>query len=525
MSTRQNEGTCLVHELLERSAVKYPENIAAVYKDESITYKELEIRAKNTSVWLRERGLRKGERVAVMLENSIDYIIAYYGILKAGGIFVSLSTGLKPVSLKPVLDDIEPYAIICSKISYRAIKHTLLPEATKLLITSFPCYDSKEGECMMYCWDKIYTQDPGKNDGVSMDQESIASLIYTSGSTGKPKGVILTHKNLVSNTFSICEYLNLTSKDVQMVVLPFYYVMGKSLLNTHIAVGGKVVINNTFAYPATVLTDMERYGVTGFSGVPSTYAYLLHRSPLREYKERLSSLRYCTQAGGHMSSLIKKQLTEALPEHTEVVIMYGATEASARLTYLDSRYYTDKMGSIGKPIPGVSIRVVDETGKEVDNGSIGELVAQGENIMKGYWRDESSTSTVLSRLGYHTSDLGYRDEEGFLFITGRKDNMVKVGGHRINLQEIEDALMDTKLIVEAAVLDFEDPLMGKVMKGLVVPIDSSTSAQEIMAKISQNIPAYKIPVEIVITERLPKKDNGKVDRGGCRKIMQRLQPE
>ncbi len=160
------------------------------------------------------------------------------------------------------------------------------------------------------------------------------------------------------------------------------------MLNTHFAAGASVVLNNRFAYTASVLKQMEEESVTGFSGVPSTYAYLLHRSPLRNFRDRLHSLRYCSQAGGHMPRQIKEELRRTLPEHTDIYIMYGATEASARLTYLPPSRFTEKIESIGVAIPGVTVRVIDENGDELPAGETGELAGSGSNIMQGYWMDE-----------------------------------------------------------------------------------------------------------------------------------------
>ncbi len=189
-----------------------------------------------------------------------------------------------------------------------------------------------------------------EDPGLAIDPKSGAAIIYTSGSAGKPKGVMLSHANIVANTRSIIEYLGLSASDVQMVVLPFFYVMGKSLLNTHFAVGGTVVINNQFAYTASVLKQMAEENVTGFSGVPSTYAHLLFKSPLAAYRDKLSALRYCSQAGGHMAKHVKLELMKAMPEHTRLIVMYGATEASARLTYVPPERLENKIDSIGIPI-------------------------------------------------------------------------------------------------------------------------------------------------------------------------------
>jgi acyl-CoA synthetase (AMP-forming)/AMP-acid ligase II len=336
---------------------------------------------------------------------------------------------------------------------------------------------------------------------------------------------MLSHKNIVTNTNSICQYLNLTENDIQMVVLPFFYVMGKSLLNTHMAAGGTIVINNRFMYSADVVNQMIKEKVTGFSGVPSTYAYLLNRSPLTASKDKLSSLRYCSQAGGHMAKSLKLELREALPKHTQIFIMYGATEAAARLTYLDPNQFETKIDSIGKPIPDVTIHLLNEKGNEVPDGQEGEFVAQGDNIMQGYWKDPKDTAKVLNQQGYHTGDIGYRDKDGCLYIKRRKDGLLKVGGHRINPTEIEDFLMATDQLIETSIVGLPDKLSGNKLIALVVFKNADCdpiSLKEINAK---GLPNHKQPTEIIPVKALPKNANGKVDQTKCQQIaLKSLRP-
>jgi len=318
---------------------------------------------------------------------------------------------------------------------------------------------------------------------------------------------------------SVCQYLTLTPKDIQMVVLPFTYVMGKSLLNSHFAVGGTIVINNAFAYPASVVAEMANEQVTGFSGVPSTYAYLLHRSPLQLYRNRLGALRYCSQAGGHMSKHIKHQLLKVLPSHTKLIIMYGATEAAARLTYLHPDDLIDKMDSIGKPIPGVTLRVLNSSGQILPAQKVGELVASGANIMQGYWDDPDGTSRVLDEHGYHTGDLGFQDEDGFFFVTRRIDNLLKVGGHRINPQEVEDAIMETGLIVETIVLGVKDRLHGHKLVAIAVSKDNDLTDQSLLRHCVKRLPRHTLPSLIKFVRALPKNLSGKIDADACRGLL------
>ena len=330
---------------------------------------------------------------------------------------------------------------------------------------------------------------------------------------------MLSHHNILINAKSICQYLELVSDDIQMVVLPFFYVMGKSLLNTHFAVGGTVVINNKFAFPATIIKQMIDEKVTGFSGVPSTFAYLLNRSPLEKSRDRLTSLRYVSQAGGHMAKQTKQELRRVLPDHTEIVIMYGATEASARLTYLEPSRFNDRIDSIGKAIPGVTVKVLDEDGKEMAPGQVGEIVGSGENIMKGYYKDTETTAKVLDHNGYHTGDLGFSDEEGFLYIVGRKDNVIKVGGHRINPTEIEDVIMETGLVLETVVIGIPDKFLGNRLIAFLAPIDVNTTSNEVLGCCVSKLSKRKLPSEIRIVKSLPKLSSGKIDKKKCKDFI------
>jgi long-chain acyl-CoA synthetase len=520
----------LIHHFLEQSTLLYPDKTALIHEEVRASYSLINNMADQLAYRLIELGATGSDRIAFILDNSLEYVVTYYGVLKSGAVAVPLNTDLKPDSLGIILRELEPRIIISSSKFERILQATDLSlPALKAVIISKPKLNWSSLGFQVLSFEELSTNNsinPSNLHPVKFFEEnseanltgasnSLASIIYTSGSTGKPKGVMLSHWNIVSNTHSICHYLELTEKDIQMAVLPFFYVMGKSLLNTHFAVGGTVVINNKFAYPASVINQMIAEKVTGFSGVPSTYAYLLYRSPLGACRDRLESLRYCSQAGGHMSRQIKKELRRVLPEHTKIYIMYGATEASARLTYLDPGRYEEKIDSIGKAIPGVVIKVLDSDGREVRVGDEGELVVSGPNIMQGYFKDEELTKKILDHNGYHTGDIGYRDEEGYFYAVARKDGLIKVGGHRVNIQEIEDAMMETELLTEVAIISLKDNLLGNKLKALAVPRDGSCSENLILQRCSEKLPAYKLPSEIRFVQSIPKNLSGKIDRTKC----------
>jgi len=192
--------------------------------------------------------------------------------------------------------------------------------------------------------------------------------------------------------------------------------------------------------------------------------------------------------------------------------MYGATEASARLTYLEPEHFNEKIGSIGKAIPGVDLRVLNVNGLEVSTGRIGELVASGPNIMQGYWKDSNTTPKPLDQNGYYTGDLGYQDKEGHLYVVGRKDNLLKVGGHRINPQEIEDVLMETGLVIETIVLGVPDDLLGHKLIAVGVSKNGDCTVNHILSECAQKLPKYKLPHDVKLVKALPKSSSGKIDK-------------
>jgi len=506
----------LIHHFLEDSARRYPEKIAVIHEDTRATYSDINSQANQIAQWLLENDIQENDRVMLLLENSPAYVISYYGILKSGAVAVPTSTNIKPVGLQYLLHEIKPSVIISSR-RFERILQAVDPDSfnIKALVLKNPKLAWESFSLRTFKWEELVQKRDAPNPEVSIPESALASIIYTSGSTGKPKGVMLSHGNIVANTHAICQYLKLTESDIQMVVLPFFYVMGKSLLNTHFAVGGSVVLNNKFAFPASVLQQMAAEKVTGFSGVPSTYAYLLHRSPLAKYRDKLHSLRYCSQAGGHMVKSIKTRLRNILPDHTDIYIMYGATEASARLSYLEPAKFSEKIDSIGKAIPGVTLTVLSPNGSEMPPGLVGELVATGPNIMQGYWHNGKGTARVLKNGYYYTGDLAYRDDEGYLYVIGRNDDMLKVSGHLVNPHKIENTLMESELLIESAVLGTPDTLLGHKITALVIPADRKCNETDILKFCSTRLPRHKIPDEIIFTKNIPKNSAGKIDRPRC----------
>ncbi len=511
------EGT-LIHHFLENSARRLPDKVALVHEGVRATYAQINELANQLAHYLLTSGVKSGDRVAMLLENSLEYVVAYYGILKAGAVAAPINTELKAETIGILLTELDAEILITQRKYERMLRQVNFETtAVKTVIIKDPKLSLSEN-LKVVGWKQIGADSAMQNPDIAILPEQLASIVYTSGSTGKPKGVMLSHKNIVTNVDSICQYLELTEDDIQMVVQPFFYVMGKSLLNTHFAVAGRVVINNKFAYPATVIQQMIDEQVTGFSGVPSTYAHLLHQSPLAASSDRLTSLRYCSQAGGHMAGSIKLKLLDILPEQTRLFVMYGATEASARLAYVEPEMLSKKLESIGKPIPGVSLRIISADGQQLPVGEIGEIVASGANITSGYWQDSEATSRVLDDYGYHTGDLGYQDEDGYFFVVGRKDHQLKVSGHKVNTQEIEDLLLAADHIMETAVIGIPDDLQENRLIALVMT-SSDLSEKDLAVYCNKHLASYKVPQRFVFVDSIPKSASGKVDRQRCEELI------
>jgi acyl-CoA synthetase (AMP-forming)/AMP-acid ligase II len=342
------------------------------------------------------------------------------------------------------------------------------------------------------------------------DKSELAIIIFTSGSTGVPKGVMISHGNLIANTNSILGYLPLTCKDRIMCVLPFSYCYGASLLHTHMRVGGEVVINNKFMFPGKVLEEINEKRCTGFSGVPSHFQILLRRTRMRSMK--FPTLKYVTQAGGKLPVPFIRELIEALPG-TRIFIMYGQTEATARLSYLPPELLNDKLGSMGKGIPGVTLEVLDKDGNPVKPGEVGEIVASGENIMQGYWNDPEETKNTLRNGLLFTGDLATVDSDGYIFIVEREKQIIKSGGYRVSPKEIEDVIVSIPDVVEAAVIGVPDDILGEAIKAFVSVKDPrypKVTAEEIIQICKKTLPSFKVPKHIEFIDLIPKNSYGKV---------------
>jgi acyl-CoA synthetase (AMP-forming)/AMP-acid ligase II len=320
---------------------------------------------------------------------------------------------------------------------------------------------------------------------------------------------MISHGNILANTGSIVESLDLCERDRIMAVLPFHYCFGTSLLHTHLFVGGSLVVDTRFMYPETVLQRMLDTGCTGFAGVPSHFQILLRNSSLR--RRSFPRLRYVQQAGGCLPPPFVLELQAALPG-TKVYVMYGQTEATARLSCLPAELLPEKLGSIGKGIPRVALRVLNDAGEDVKPGEVGEIAAVGQNVARGYWRAPEESAVCFRDGMLYTGDLATVDSDGFIYIVDRAKDFVKCGGQRISCRRIEEQLLTMEELIEAAAIGIPDEVLGEALKVFVVPRSRTSDglAGQVLRFCKRSFVPPEMVKQVVVVNGLPKNDSGKV---------------
>jgi long-chain acyl-CoA synthetase len=507
----------MIHNFLSKWAKQNPHKTAVTQGRHRVTYEELERSTSKVASFLLSCGVQRGARVGILSKNSAEYIASYLGVQRAGGITVDINFQDSAHEIKTIINH-SGVTVLIAENAFAAVVLEALQECSsiKTLVTiegplnrPFPKGNVPAG---LHCiaWGSLMSEENGLCSAPDQSAQDLAAIVYTSGTTGRPKGVMLSHDNIVSNARSIVAYLQLTIDDKVMVVLPFCYSYGKSLLTTHLMQGGELVLENSFMYPNAVFEKMIEEGVTGFAGVPSTFSIMLNKSNFSKY--RFPNLRYVTQAGGAMPPQHAQELSACLTG-TKIFIMYGQTEATARLTYLEPSDLSRKPGSIGKAIPGVEIKLVSDQDSPAAVGQEGEIVARGKNIMLGYWNDPEATQTVLRNGWLHTGDIAIMDEDGYFAIVGRNSDMIKSGAHRISPTEIEEAILELREVFEVCVVGIPDEILGETIRAVVVLKEGSViDAHAVQRHCQMRLASFKIPKEVVFTGALPKTNSGKIMR-------------
>lgn len=469
-----------------------PDQIALVEGRRRYTYDDLRSAAAILAGHLAARQLPPGSRVGLLGTNSLFWVAGYLAAMKLGHVAVPFSTSLDVPALQRNDRTVDCTVVLVDRRSqakaYAAFgsQRVLTDEALTRAVDS--------------CWPA--------NGPVDLDTD--AALMFTSGTTARPKVVRATHRNIQANTDSIVSYLELAPTDRVLVVLPFFYCFGASLLHTHLRVGARLVLCNSFAFPEVAVDLLEREECTVLAGVPSSFQLLLRATTFA--RRDLPHLRLVQQAGGRLAPPLIEELADAKPR-ARLFVMYGQTEATARLSYLPPAMLRTKLGSIGKGIPGVQLRVLDEAGRPVPPGVRGEVYARGDSISPGYLDEPQASAEKFTDRGLRTGDLAVVDDEGFIYLVGRREDFIKSWGHRVSAQDVEACVLGLDRVLAAAAVGVPDDEAGEAIVLLVQPRPGAeVTTEEIRARCRMHLPSYMAPRVVRVVEQLPLNANGKVDR-------------
>jgi acyl-CoA ligase (AMP-forming) (exosortase A-associated) len=517
----------LLPELLLTAAARTPDAPALVTAEDALDYARLADLVMRVAGGLRQQGLQRDERVAVWLDKRTETVAACFGATAAGGVFVPLNPLLRATQVAHILRDSGAAVLVTSpeRAALLAALWDTLPALRLRVLTGAPkrspgsVPDDAAGADVL-SWDALAEASPAAGPaGVDTD---MAAILYTSGSTGGPKGVVLSHRNLVVGAASVASYLQNCADDTLLAVLPLSFDAGFSQLTTAFHAGARVVLLN-YLLPRDVLKAIDTHRVTGLTAVPPLFIQLA-QAPAEPAGGGKSgrTLRYFANTGGRMPQAILQALRERWPQ-AQPVLMYGLTEAF-RSTWLPPAEVDRRPDSIGRAIPNAEVLVLREDGSECEPGEPGELVHRGPLVAQGYWNDPARTAArfrpLPARWGsservVYSGDTVRRDEEGYLYFIGRRDEMIKTSGYRVSPTEVEEVLYASGLIGECAVFGIEHPVLGQAIQVLATAPAGRDAPDlaALQAVCRAQLPAYMVPAGIAaVVAPLPRNANGKIDR-------------
>jgi len=481
--------------IVTTGAERAPDAAAIRLGESVLSYAELDDRGARLAALLAEKGIGPGDRVGVMLPNVPDFPIAYYGVLRAGAVVVPMNVLLKRREIAFYLEDSGAGLLLAWHGFAEEAREGAAAAGAELLEVEPAAFAATLAE-----------REPAPGLAETAEDDT-AVILYTSGTTGKPKGAELTHANLWRNADvtrrTTCE---IEAGDVVLGSLPLFHSFGQTVaMNASLAAGACLTLVPKFE-PGEALATMQRDGVTHFYGVPTMFGALLHH-PERESFDT-AALRTCITGGASMPVEVLRGFEDAFG--AIVLEGYGLSETSP----VASSNHPDrerKPGSIGTPLEGVEMRVVDEDDEEVAQGEIGEIVIRGHNIMKGYWQRPDATEEAMRNGWFHSGDMARTDEEGYFFIVDRKKDLIIRGGYNVYPREVEEVLYEHPKIREAAVVGVPHDEWGEEIGAAVVPIEGEVlSPEEVSAYVKDRIAAYKYPRLVWFLDDLPKGPTGKI---------------
>jgi long-chain acyl-CoA synthetase len=477
---------------LAQTVGRCPDRPAVRLDDTVLTYADLDDRTARVAGWLRERGLGPGDRVGIMLPNVVAFPLLYYGVLRAGGAVVPMNPLLKSREVQHYLGDSGARLVFAW--------HTAEAEARAGAdaVGAEPVVVADAAADEIAAW-------PSAPEVAARADEDTAVILYTSGTTGTPKGAELTHANMRTNAaVTASTLLDLQPDDVIMGCLPLFHSFGQTCsLNTAVLVGASITLIPRFD-PVTALKVIERDRVTLFEGVPTMYTAMLHAGA---GVADTSTLRLCVSGGAALPVEVLNGFAATFG--VEILEGYGLSETSPVASF--NRLGNARPGSIGYPVDGVEVRVVDDDGNDVPAGAVGEIAIRGHNVMKGYWNRPEATAQAVRDGWFHTGDIARTDDDGFYYIVDRKKDLIIRGGFNVYPREVEEVLYEHPAVLEAAVVALPHPTHGEEV-GAAVALRPGQKAtpEQLRQYVKERVAAYKYPRHVWLVDALPKGPTGKI---------------
>ncbi len=516
----QFNATPLLQDHLANAARVYPDKEALVCMKQRVTYAELDARSNALAHALIADGVRRGDRVIVFADNTVETVVSFWAVLKANAVVSVVNPLTKSDKLAYLLDDCRPAALITDQHLYNVFSGPARQSPhLRTVIVSGTIDDEKLAAIPnSRRWDEALAAGdrnvPPARTCIDID---LAAIVYTSGSTGDPKGVMLTHRNMLTACESIASYLRLCDDEVILCALPLAFDYGLYQMIMAFRVGARLVLERSFTFPAQVLKVMVEERVTGLPGVPTIFSILSEFKSLKDYD--LSSIRYVTNTAAALPLKHILMLKDLFPQ-ARIYSMYGLTECK-RCTYLPPEDLDRKPLSVGIAIPNTELWIVDEDGNKVGPGVVGQLVIRGATVMRGYWGKPEATAKKLKpgplpgEFVLYTGDYCKLDEDGYLYFVARMDDVIKSRGEKVAPKEVESALMNIPGVKEAAVIGVDDEVLGQAVKAFVVPEAGVTlTEKQIQRECQARLENFMVPKYVVFLDSLPKTDTGKIKKTG-----------
>lgn len=508
--------------ILQNACQAYPTNTAITFYGRKISYQELFHAAQAFASALQKKGVQKGDRVAIMLPNCPQYVIAYYGSLTTGAIITQINPMLVERELQHILQDSGAETIVVLDGLYPKVK-SVQQHANVKNIIAVSLQPSDADFQPDVSFDQFMKSGDGKINPVSFDPENdIAVLQYTGGTTGRSKGAMLTHRNILANVVQSYEFFKHELKlgaERTLSVIPLFHVFGMtSAMNLSVYIAGDSIMLPRFEIEE-VLETIKREQPTTFPGVPTMYVALTNHPKAEDYG--MGSIQVCNSGSAPMPVELLREFERK--SGAKILEGYGLTEASPT-THCNPVFAERKPGSVGIGIPSTEYKVMDlgEGTKEVPTGEMGELVVKGPQVMKGYWNMPEETAVTLRDGWLYTGDIAKVDEEGYLYIVDRKKDLIIASGFNIYPRDVEEVLYEHPAVQEAVVIGVPDAYRGESVKAvLVLKNNKKASEREIIDYCRANLSAYKVPNFVEFREELPKTNVGKILRRALREELSR----